>query len=126
MDPATDSRPRALVIDDPVGLGLLLALALDELGFAALVVHDGAAALARLSARPRELALAIFDPADAGVRVDGLAAEVPLVLLRERGPGPRPGGPGVVWLERPLSRRDLVDALIAVGALPLPARAGVG
>lgn len=122
--PAPDRR--ALVTDDGAGLGLLLALVLEDLGFTPEVVHDGAAASAALAARPRDLALAILDLAAPGLRLDTLDPGLPVVLLRERGAPPAIVGRAAVCLERPLSRRDLVAALIAAGALPPPARVQAG
>jgi len=111
---------RALVTDDGVGLGLLLALLLEELGFVPEVVLDGADATAVLAARPRDLALAILDLAAPGLRLDAIDPGLPVVLLRERGAPPAIASR--ICLERPLSRRDLVAALLAAGALSQPAR----
>ena len=123
--PGPHQPRRALVADDGMGLGLLLALVLEELGFLPEVVSDGAAAAALLAARPRDLALAILDPAAPGLRLEALDPALPVVLLRERGAPPAIAG-RAAWLGRPLSRADLVDALISAGALPLPARAHFG
>ena len=103
-----------------MGLGLLLALLLEELGFVPEVVLDGADATAVLAARPRDLALAILDLAAPGLRLDAIDPGLPVVLLRERGAPPAIASR--LCLERPLSRRDLVAALLAAGALSQPAR----
>jgi PAS domain S-box-containing protein len=115
--PATvTANGKVLIIDDDHAICELTAELLGTLGYRAVIAHGGQAGIDRLRESPEAFTAVLLDAvmpgltgAEACTRLQALRSDLPVIFMS--GQEPDTATPGAIWLKKPFTREELLQAL---------------